>query len=403
MSRFDFSDNFVTRYFDWRRDFYSNLTTGQKIRHRLLQAMVVVSLCIIVGYITLNKTVSLPDVPSLPDGATNLGGNTSASQLDEDGVLSFDGAEYPSVALSGRREGVYTFLILGIDVTSDATDTIILLTYDTINKTVDGISLLRDTMVNVGYANKKLTHVYGYADGSDPATQVQKGTTAVKNHVANMTGIYPDFYVMLEWEAVGELVDAIGGVEFEVPFNMNYTDPYQNLYINQAAGLRVLDGQDAMEVIRYRKDNSGNQIGDTGRTEIQQDFLMALAKTCLTPEILLKVPAISQIFMDNVTTDLTVGNILAFAQQAQGMDFNSGITLSSMPYVDMNRWEGLAYVGVNSSAMVKLVNQGLNPYVDDIQVSDLKVMVSRSDGSFGVTYSALVDSDLAYPPESDED
>lgn len=83
--------------------------------------------------------------------------------------------------------------------------------------------------------------------------------TALKQEVSHLTGIYPDFYVLVEWEAVGELVDAIGGVYFEVPFVMDYDEPNpgQDLHIHQEAGYRLLNGQDAMEVIRFRKNNDG--------------------------------------------------------------------------------------------------------------------------------------------------
>ena len=55
--------------------------------------------------------------------------------------------------------------------------------------------------------------------------------TALKQEVNKLSGIYPDFYVLVEWKAVGELVDALGGVEFDVPYDMHYDDPEQDLYI----------------------------------------------------------------------------------------------------------------------------------------------------------------------------
>ena len=100
--------------------------------------------------------------------------------------------------------------------------------------------------------------------------------TALKQEVSRLTGIYPDFYVMVEWEAIGELVDALGGVYFDVPFDMNYDDPYQDLHIHQEAGYRKLSGEDAMEVIRWRKNNGEPSPGDVGRIQIQQDFLSAM-------------------------------------------------------------------------------------------------------------------------------
>lgn len=125
--------------------------------------------------------------------------------------------------------------------------------------------------------------------------------TALKQEVSRLTGIYPDFYVMVEWEAIGELVDALGGVYFDVPFDMNYDDPYQDLHIHQEAGYRKLSGEDAMEVIRWRKNNGEPSPGDVGRIQIQQDFLSAILDKCLQPATLLKAPALAQVFLNNVT------------------------------------------------------------------------------------------------------
>ena len=68
-------------------------------------------------------------------------------------------------------------------------------------------------------------------------------------------GFEPDYQVIVEWEAVGKIVDAMGGVYFDVPRNMNYDDPFQDLHIHQKEGYRLLTGDDAMQVLRYRHDN----------------------------------------------------------------------------------------------------------------------------------------------------
>ena len=65
--------------------------------------------------------------------------------------------------------------------------------------------------------------MYNYNKGSDPDTQMEKGITALKREVGKLTGIIPDFYVVVQWEAVGELVDAIGGVDFDVPLTWTTT------------------------------------------------------------------------------------------------------------------------------------------------------------------------------------
>ena len=120
--------------------------------------------------------------------------------------------------------------------------------------------------------------------------------------MGKLTGIIPDFYVVVQWEAVGELVEAIGGVEFDVPFDMDYDDPAQDLHIHLKAGQQTLSGEDAMGLIRWRHNNDYSvqyPNGDLGRVQTQQAFLKAVAAECLKPEILLKAPSLAQIFLES--------------------------------------------------------------------------------------------------------
>ena len=385
------------------RNWLAGQTRGQRVRWRALQAAAVVSLVIIAVALWLQSWIKLPEVPSLPDGINQP---VSGSQVGGGGDASveYEGAELPAVAKSGRKPGYYTFLLAGRDVVSGSTDTMMLVTYDTKSKTVKAITLLRDTMINTSGKSggqKRLNAVFARNMGDRKLSdkeRVENGMAALKKEVGKLTGIYPDFYVLVEWEAIGRLVDAVGGVEFEVPFDMDYDDPYQDLHIHQKKGLRKLDGQDAMEVVRFRKNNSGSiSLGDVGRTQIQRDFMTAVLKKCLTPEILLKLPTLVDIFMDNVDTDLTVGNILAFAQLAVGMDVENGVDFVSMPYYGVS-YGGASLVCVQEKELLALLNDGINPYVDDIQSSDLQLMYKKKGGGFGVTSGTLADPSVANPP-----
>lgn len=385
----------LREYWQQHRAWVANLGRGQKIRYRLFQALVVFSLLVIAVVLALSAWMKLPNIPNLP----GMGGNDPAQG---DG-MSYDGAELPDVVKSGRKEGYYTFLLVGQDVMSGGTDTIFLVTYDTKNKTVNAISLLRDTMINTSASSKRLNAVYtrNRGDRSLPEDErVENGMTALKKEVSKLTGIYPDFYVLVQWEAIGALVEAIGGVHFEVPFDMDYDDPYQDLHIHQKAGYRLLNGEDAMEVIRFRKNNDLTiSLGDAGRTEIQRNFMSAVLSECLQPDILLKLPALAQVFLNHVDTDLSVGNILAFAQLAIGMDVENNVKFVSMP------WTGTSYHGASmvlpiEDELLALLNDGFNPYVSPIKASDLQLMYQKSNGGYGVTNGVLADPSMgnAYVP-----
>ncbi len=401
-------NNPVSRYLAWRRDWIAGMTRGQRIRHRLLQAAVVVSVLIIAVWAALSIWLRPPEIPQ-PDLITP-GSPSGSSSADVSAVIDSDDpfadwdTENPHISQSGRKEGIYTFLVAGKDVVGGGTDTMLLLSYDTNAKTIKGLNLPRDTMVNTSvHNNPRLNAVYTLNRGKDKATQTEKGMAALKKHVSMLTGITPDFYVVVEWEAVGRLVDAIGGVEFDVPFNMNYDDPYQNLHIHQSAGLRKLDGDDAMQVIRWRKNSDGSNSsgGDLARLGIQQDFLKAVIKKCLTPAIFLKIPDLVDIFKENVETDLTVGNILAFARLAYGMDPSSAVSFQTAPtasaFMYWNGSSNLSLITLSASGILEIVNGGMNPYLRDVTRSDLQVIYRNKDGSFGVTSGALANSRLAAP------
>ena len=374
------------------RDWVAGLDRGQKIKYRLFQALVVIAALAIVLCLGLKAWIRLPDIPTLPTG----------TDTTQDGETGFEGAELPEVAKSGQRPGVYTFLLVGQDTGGGGnTDTIILFTFDTNEKTIHGMSLPRDTMINSSHsgAGHRLNAVYNYNKGSDPDTQLEKGITALKREVGKLTGIIPDFYVVVQWEAVGELVEAIGGVEFDVPFDMDYDDPAQDLHIHLKAGQQTLSGEDAMGLIRWRHNNDYSvqyPNGDLGRVQTQQAFLKAVAAECLKPEILLKAPSLAQIFMENVETDLSIGNILAFAQLAAGMDTENNVNFVTMPWVDA-KYPGVSMILPDVDQLLELLNDGFNPYQDEIQSSDLQVLYRNSDGSYGVTGGTLLDSSLSRP------
>lgn len=390
------------RYLAQYRSWLAGLNRGQRIRYRLLQAATAVAVIIIIFYLILRAWIQVPNLPSF--------GQDDPDNPDISDGISFDGAEIPDIVRSGRQDGIYTFLLAGKDTTSGSTDTILLLSYNTKDQTIYGINLPRDTMINTSSSSKRLNAVYVRNRGSSSLSEeerVEKGMEALKKEVANLTGITPDFYVLVEWEAIGKLVDALGGVEFEVPFDMDYDDPYQDLYIHQKAGLRVLTGDDAMQVIRHRKNNDGSHSnGDVGRLAIQQDFLKAVAKKCLQPSTFLKVPTLAQIFTESMHTDLTLGNILAFAQLAYGMDPETGVNFSTAPLADSFLYKSAALVTLDADGILEVVNNGMNPYLRDIQASDLKVVVRNSNGSFYVTNGDLADSAMAQaqtapPPSAD--
>ena len=298
-----------------------------------------------------------------------------------------------------KSEDYYTILVLGRDTGGGGnTDTMLLASYDVTNQKATVMSIPRDTMVNVSWDVKKINSVYNTYGGGD------KGIQAVYKEVAQLVGFEPDYRVVVEWEAVGELVDAIGGVYFDVPYDMNYHDPYQDLVIEQAKGYRLLTGEDAMQVIRWRKNDGSSGIGDSGRMEIQQDFLKAVIQQLLKPANVLNIGKIAKVFQNNVETDLSFQEILWFGQKAVSGGLSvDNVEFLTMPWKGVSAWsrsyhQKLSYVVPIAGELLEIVNSKLSPFVEEFTLSDLDIMYVNADGSIGSTTGHVEDTKATAPP-----
>ena len=264
--------------------------------------------------------------PSLP-------GEAEGSQNEE---LDWGDGVRPKASGARKSKDFYTVLILGRDTGGGGnTDTMLLASYDVTNQKATVMSIPRDTMVNVSWDVKKINSVYNSCGRGD------KGIQGLYREIAQLVGFEPDYQVVVEWEAVGKIVDAIGGVYFDVPYTMDYHDPLQNLVIEQEKGYRLLSGEDAMEVIRWRRNDRSspygyhNGIGDSGRMEVQQSFLKAVIQQMMQPANVLNIGKIAKVFQENVSTDLSFQNILWFGKQA----FSGGLSIDDVTFLTMP-WKG---------------------------------------------------------------
>ena len=256
-------------------------------------------------------------------------------------------------------------------------------------------------MVNIPYDVKKINGVYNYGGGGEAGIQY------LYKEISQLVGFEPDYQVVVEWEAVGQIVDAMDGVWFDVPRNMNYDDPLQNLHIHQEKGYRLLSGEDAMEVLRYRRDNDkryGYPEGDVGRIKTQQAFLSAMVEQLLKVENVPKIRQFIQVFQDNVETDLTFQNILWFAQSAYlGGLRTEDVEFVTMPHRNVDAWsrsysQDLEYVVPVADELLDLVNTKLSPYTEVFTLGDLDIMSVASDGSVRSTSGHVEDAKAARPP-----
>ncbi len=307
------------------------------------------------------------------------GGQDTTKASDSSSISRLSFSQPGGDSFLNRREGVYTFLIVGLDDTSENMDTLLLATYDVTAGDVNFLSIPRDTAVDVPWSLKKINTVYGYRSSSGG------GIKNLKQQVRDLTGVFPDYYFVVDTEAVGQLVDALGGVWFDVPQDMDYNDPYQNLQIHQEAGYRLLTGEDVMEIVRFR---SRGIDGDLARIQVQQDLMKAVIQQCLALEDWSDVLELAGIFSGNVTTDLSADNLLWFAQQAMEIDSDQ-VRFFTLP-CSGGYEKSILYLLADPEETAELINQYFNPYTYDISSADLCRMVISEDGELVRTSTSLI-------------
>ena len=295
--------------------------------------------------------------------------DTDKPVVTPDGTASTDvdrtGTDEPDALGRTRRKYCYNILVSGLDDDNGGSDTNILVRFDVPYKRIDLVSLPRDTLLHNEYRNNKLN--FAYAKG---------GTELLMEQIENLLGIPVDFYVTVNLKGFIALVDQIDGVDFDIPINMDYDDPYQDLHIHFTKGPRHLNGQEAMEVVRFRHNNDGTGYGteDIGRIGTQQAFLKAVAKQLLQIGNVKNIPALVDIFYTYVKTDLTTGNLVWLGNEALNIG-TENIHFATLPGDGSGYYNKQSVYVLDAQATCDLVNEALNPYNEALTLEDMDILV----------------------------
>lgn len=221
-----------------------------------------------------------------------------------------------------RRQNI---LLLGVDSNGSNTDpwqgtrsdTMVLLNIDPKTRSVNAISIPRDSKVYLagefGVQKINAAHALG-------------GINLTKQTVEEVLGVKVDRYIMVSDDAVRKLVDALGGVPIYVEKKMNYDDFSGKLHVHLNKGLNILDGKNAVGYLRFRHDG----LGDIGRTQRQQWFLRGLLEKIQTPQAIPKIPEMLNIATTYVKTDLSLYEMSQYAALAKSFDV-SKIEVATLP------------------------------------------------------------------------
>lgn len=261
-----------------------------------------------------------------------------------------------------RKEDYFTFMLCGTDNDGTRTDTIIVVSYDVKAQQVNMVNIPRDTMSNVKRKIKKINS--GFNGGPEQ----------LERELEMLLGIPIDRYVVVSFEGFEELIDLIGGVDFNVPTYMVWDDPTQDLHIYLEPGMQHLDGKKAIQLVRFRQNNPGVKggyaEGDIGRIKMQQEFLQTIAKKLLSPSSLIKVGDLASAVIRNTETNLSLSELTWFGMKALSMNY-SNIQMTTLPGHAAYLYEPdyghmQSYFVPEEKSILEQVNQLLNPYVDDV-------------------------------------
>ena len=242
------------------------------------------------------------------------------------------------VAKESKR---FNVLVVGLE--GPRTDTMMVLSYDMENKKATLISVPRDTYYpRSGHDSpdsKKINSIYA-----------QEGIESLVSSVQDLMGIPLEKYVIVDYEAVISCVELLGGVEVNVPFNMVYSDPYDDppLYIDIPEGNQLLNGEQSLKFLRYRK---GYPNQDLGRIEAQQQFVKSALNKALGP----KLPALAKEAFSHIETNVRITDILSMAGDMVGFSTDN-INLETMPGAE-TPLEGLSFYIPDEDAIKTMINE----------------------------------------------
>jgi len=255
-----------------------------------------------------------------------------------------------------------TFLVLG--KSQNMTDTILIAKYSPKNQTASLVSIPRDTYVG---KNKETATAYDKIN----ARYAGSGISGVLSAVNNLTGLNIQYFAVVDTKALRDFVDAIGGIDFDVPIDMDYDDSSQNLHIHLKAGMQHLDGEQAENVVRFRHNNDGSSYpaeygdNDIGRMKTQRAFMVEVLKQAVSISNITKISDVLKIVEEEVETNVTWEMMKDYIAAATEFD-TSNIRTTGLP-LTTQMINGVSFVLLDEKNTKAVVKEFFIDKVDESQ------------------------------------
>lgn len=251
-----------------------------------------------------------------------------------------------------REKDKYLFLAVGVDKAAGRADTIMLVSFDTSSGAMAVMQIPRDTYIEVDGEGRKINSLL-----------LDKGVYGIRDILEITLCINIDYTALIDLDSLESIVDSVGGVEIDVPFDMKYSDPYQDLYIDIKAGLQVLDGKNAVDFIRFRSDYAD---GDLGRIDAQKQFMSSLFHKVINEITLAQTVTLARNILPMLETDIILDDAAFFA----GKFFSAkerNLTMLTCPGFQLHKTDPEAwYYVLSREGTLEAVNTYFNVYEKDI-------------------------------------
>ena len=269
-----------------------------------------------------------------------------ASSLKTDALQNKNKEALVSNQTSAKER--YTFLLLGEDDAAELSDMIAIVSFDTINQTMCVLQIPRDTYAEyTSAAYRKI----------NAASHILGGGEKLADFLSSNLGIEIDYFLTIDLDVIAKAVDVLGGVEIDVPNDMEYQDPYQNLCIDIKKGKQTLDGEKAKQFIRYR---DSYLRGDLGRLDAQKMFISAFIKKLTEKNDVLTLVNLSSIILPEIESNLSYKECLEIIKRI-GIPKASNIQFITLPGGDVQGSSGAWYYIMNRSAAYNIVKEYFSP------------------------------------------
>ena len=256
------------------------------------------------------------------------------------------GEAYSVPTVAKGEDRVTRFLLLGCDRSTKLTDSILLVSVNETQKCVSILQIPRDTYAE--YTDRD----YKKLNGGMQAL----GERGIKTFLSEALGVPIQYFLVLKLDFFRKLVDAIGGVEVEIPQDMIYSDPEQDLEIMLPKGKMRLGGAEAEQFVRYR---SGYVNADLGRLDAQKVFLRAFAKQCksLSPGVILRILGLA---LTGVSTDVGAVDAVRVLKTLLACDPDT-VPMATLSGQAVQGKSGAWYYVLNRSGTCRMLNDYVFP------------------------------------------